>query len=300
MSPQDAPGEPESVVKKILQRKIQMKLARVSREGRFADGVVDGGQVRIVGGWRDDAFGTFEISRRSLDEIRMAASDSKVVDLADVRLELPIDARNKIICAGANYRDHVGEFAPEIPKEPALFLRHIDSLVGPDDSLIAPTASPSYDYEGEISLVIGRSGRNIAPENALEHILGYSCFLDGSVRAYQRHSITAGKNFWRSGAMGPWIVTADEVPDIGSLKLETRLDGDVVQSTTADKMIFDVPTLIAYCSIWTQLNPGDVISTGTPAGVGAFRKPPRWLKVGENVEVSVSGVGVLKNKIIGQ
>lgn len=118
---------------------------------------------------------------------------------------------------------------------------------------------------------------------------------------FQKHSITAGKNFWRSGAMGPWIVTADEVRDIGTLKLETRIDGEVVQSTTADMMmIFDVPTIIAYCSIWTQLNPGDVISTGTPAGVGAFRKPPRWLNVGETVEVSVSSVGVLRNKIIGQ
>jgi 2-keto-4-pentenoate hydratase/2-oxohepta-3-ene-1,7-dioic acid hydratase in catechol pathway len=166
--------------------------------------------------------------------------------------------------------------------------------------LVAPAASDSYDYEGEIAIVIGRSGRNIARENALAHILGYSCFLDGSVRAYQRHSITAGKNFWHSGAMGPWIVTADGLPDVRSLKLETRIEGEVVQSTTADKMIFDVPTLIAYCSIWTQLNPGDVISTGTPAGVGAFRKPPRWLKAGETVEISVSGVGVLRNKIIAQ
>jgi 2-keto-4-pentenoate hydratase/2-oxohepta-3-ene-1,7-dioic acid hydratase in catechol pathway len=277
-----------------------MKLVRVSREGRVADGIVDGDKVRIIDGWRDDAFGSFEISRRSLDEIRKAASRSPVVDLTDVRLELPLDSRNKIICVGLNYRDHVGEFAPEIPKEPALFLRHIDSLVGPTDPLVAPTASPSYDYEGEIALVIGRSGRNIAPENALEQVLGYSCFMDGSVRAFQRHSITAGKNFWRSGAMGPWIVTADEVREIGTLKLETRIDGEMVQSTTADKMIFDVPTIIAYCSIWTQLNPGDVISTGTPAGVGAFRKPPRWLNVGETVEVSVSGVGVLQNKIVGQ
>jgi 2-keto-4-pentenoate hydratase/2-oxohepta-3-ene-1,7-dioic acid hydratase in catechol pathway len=277
-----------------------MKLVRVSRQGRFADGVVEGDQVRIIGGWRDDAFGTFEISRSSPDKIRKAATDGQAAALADVRLELPIDARNKIICVGANYRDHVGEFAPEIPKEPALFLRHFDSLVGPQDSLIAPTASPTYDYEGEIALVIGRSGRNITRENALQHVLGYSCFLDGSVRAFQQHSVTAGKNFWRSGAMGPWIVTAEEVPDVRTLKLETRIDGDVVQSTTADKMIFDVPTLIAYCSIWTQLNPGDVISTGTPAGVGAFRKPPRWLKAGETVEISVSGIGVLRNKIIGQ
>ncbi len=277
-----------------------MKLVRVSRQGRFADGVVDGDKVHIIGEWRDDAFGTFEISRMPLDEIRKAASDSKRVALADVRLELPIDARNKIICVGANYRDHVGEFAREIPKEPALFIRHIDSLVGPTDSLIAPSASASYDYEGEISVVIGRTGRDVAPEKALDYVLGYSCFMDGSVRAYQKHSVTAGKNFWRSGAMGPWIVTADEVRDIDSLKLETRIDGDLVQSTTADMMIFDIPTIIAYCSIWTQLNPGDVIATGTPAGVGAFRKPPRWLNVGETVQVSVSGVGVLQNKIIGQ
>src|SRR5229473_5079455 len=199
-----------------------MKLVRVSREGRVADGIVDGDKVRIIDGWRDDAFGSFEISRRSLDEIRKAASRSPVVDLTDVRLELPLDSRNKIICVGLNYRDHVGEFAPQVPKEPALFLRHIDSLVGPQDSLIAPTAFPTYDYEGEIALVIGRSGRNISRANALEHVLGYSCFLDGSVRAFQQHSVTAGKNFWRSGAMGPWIITADEVGDVRTLKLETR------------------------------------------------------------------------------
>src|SRR5580700_352244 len=117
-----------------------MKLVRVSRQGGFADGVVEGDQVRIIGGWRDDAFGTFEISRSSPDKIRKAATDGQAAALADVRLELPIDARNKIVCVGANYRDHVGEFAPEIPKEPALFLRHFDSLVGPQDSLIAPTA----------------------------------------------------------------------------------------------------------------------------------------------------------------
>jgi 2-keto-4-pentenoate hydratase/2-oxohepta-3-ene-1,7-dioic acid hydratase in catechol pathway len=277
-----------------------MKLVRVSEDERWADGVVDGDEITLVGGWRKARTDSFELSRMSLDQIRTAAKGQPKVKRRGMKLELPIDSRNKIICVGVNYRDHVGEVMKEAPETPALFLRHAESLVGPDDALVAPSASPSFDYEGEIAVVIGRAGRNIAPENSMDHVLGYSCFMDGSVRAFQKHSITAGKNFWRSGAMGPWIVTRDEVADGAGLKLETRVDGEVLQSTSADLMIFDVPSIIAYCSVWTELRPGDVIATGTPAGVGLFRSPPRWLKAGETVEVSVSSIGTLRNPIVAQ
>ena len=275
-----------------------MKIVRISKNGRFADGFVEGESVLLASPWRDGGDGAFALSRLAPADVTAARAASRDrVPLSDVRLELPVDARNKIICIGINYRDHVGEVNVEVPKQPALFLRQIDSLVGPADGLIAPSQSITYDYEGEIAVVIGKVGRDIAAEDAMSHVLGYSCFMDGSVREYQRHSVTAGKNFWRSGAMGPWITTADEAGDIRQATLETRVNGEVLQSTTADLMIFDIPAIIAYCSRWTQLNPGDVIATGTPSGVGLFREPKRWLKPGAIVEVTVSAVGALRNRV---
>jgi 2-keto-4-pentenoate hydratase/2-oxohepta-3-ene-1,7-dioic acid hydratase in catechol pathway len=202
-----------------------------------------------------------------------------------------------VLCIGVNYHDHVSEFRDAAPEQPALFLRNPGSLVGPTDPISAPSASETFDYEGELAVVIGKAGRRISREDAADHVLGYTCFMDGSVRAFQKHSVTAGKNFWHSGAIGPWIVTRDEISEIGSIGLQTRIDGELVQQTTLDLMIFDVPALIAYCSTWTELQPGDVISTGTPAGVGAFRQPPRWLRAGERVEVSIDGVGILSNVV---
>jgi 2-keto-4-pentenoate hydratase/2-oxohepta-3-ene-1,7-dioic acid hydratase in catechol pathway len=222
------------------------------------------------------------------------------VPLSKTKLTIPAAALSKFICLGLNYRTHVEETKSELPPQPALFTKFSDVLVGQDQPLVRPQASEQFDYEGEIAVVIGKAGRHISRESALEHVFGYTILHDGSVRDFQRHSPSAGKNFWRSGAMGPWIVTADEIPDPSILKLETRLNGRTVQSTTADQMLYDIPTAIAYISRWTPLSPGDVIATGTPAGVGSQHTPPLWLKAGDVVEIEVSGVGVLRNPVIDE
>jgi 2-keto-4-pentenoate hydratase/2-oxohepta-3-ene-1,7-dioic acid hydratase in catechol pathway len=159
-----------------------------------------------------------------------------------------------------------------------------------------------FDYEGELAVVIGKRARHVPRGRAYEHVAGYGCFNDGSLRDYQRHSVqwTPGKNFHASGSFGPWLVTSDEAPDPAAFELETRLNGTVVQHESVGELCFDVPQLIEYCSTWTQLEPGDVIVTGTPGGVGAGRKPPLWMKAGDTVEVEIRGVGLLRNTIVDE
>lgn len=276
-----------------------MPLVRFSYGGRTGDGALIDGNVHLLGAWRAADDGRFPASRMAPDELEtLIEQSSETFPLDAVRLECPVDERNIIICAGVNYRAHVDEAGHEPPAEPSLFLRHPRSLVGPSDPLVAPSASEAFDYEGELAVVIGKAGRHIRVEDAMDHVLGYTCFMDGSVRDYQFHSVTAGKNFWRSGAMGPAIATRVEI--LGSQSLETKLDGQTVQSTTLDRMIFDVPALIAYCSRWMELMPGDVISTGTPEGVGYFRKPQLFLMPGARLEVIVEGVGHLVNEVVSE
>lgn len=160
-----------------------------------------------------------------------------------------------------------------------------------------PKVSTDFDYEGELAFVIGKGGRHIRREDALAHIAGYSVFLDGSVRDWQKHSTSAGKNFWRTGGFGPWLVTADEIKDISKQTLTTRVNGVVKQQAGIDLLIFDIPALIAYISTFTTLEGGDVIVTGTPGGVGAARNPPEFLKPGDVTEIDISGVGVLRNTV---
>jgi 2-keto-4-pentenoate hydratase/2-oxohepta-3-ene-1,7-dioic acid hydratase in catechol pathway len=277
-----------------------MKLVKISAKNRNAEGFLEGDVVHLATEWRDGVAdeAPFELPRldpRALAERRRRSSAA--VPLASVRLALPLDPRSKILCVGANYRDHVGELRSEVPKHPAVFMKQMHALVAPEAPILCPLVSETFDYEGEIALVVGKRARHVAAADALEYVAGYCCFMDGSVREYQLHSVTVGKNFWRSGAMGPWIVPAHVVPEIGRARLVTRLNGEGVQSTTADRMIFDFGAILAYCSRWTRLEPGDVIATGTGAGVGAFRKPPRWLKPGDLVEVEVEGLGVLRNRV---
>ena len=167
--------------------------------------------------------------------------------------------------------------------------------------MVCPKISGDFDYEGELALIIGKPGRHIAKADALSHVFGYTLFNDGSIRDIQfKHSIAAGKNFHATGGFGPWIVTTDEIPDPTRLHLATRLNGQEVQHTGIDDLIFDIPTLISYCSDWTPLVAGDVISTGTPEGVGFARKPPLWMKPGDVVEVEIGGIGVLRNPIVAE
>jgi 2-keto-4-pentenoate hydratase/2-oxohepta-3-ene-1,7-dioic acid hydratase in catechol pathway len=208
----------------------------------------------------------------------------------------------KIICVGLNYRDHVAETGRTVTEKPALFARFPTSQVGHLRPIIRPRVSEQFDYEGELAVVIGRPGRHIGRADALAHVAGYACYNEGSIRDWQRHTsqFLAGKTFDCSGAFGPWLVTSDEIPDPGKLTLQTRLNGEIVQNTTTDLMIGDVPDLIVYCSTIMTLMPGDVIVTGTPGGVGLKRTPPLFMKPGDTVEVEISGIGVLCNPVAAE
>ncbi len=215
-----------------------------------------------------------------------------------VTLLPPIPNPDKIICIGLNYRAHAAEGGFDIPVFPSLFSRLTNTLVASGAPMLRPHQSGDFDYEGELAIVIGRGGRRIARAQALSHVFGYACFNDGSIRDVQfKHSVTAGKNFPLTGGFGPWIATADEIPDPSKLTLTTRVNGREVQHRGIDDMIFDVPAIIEYVSSFTPLLPGDVIATGTPEGVGFARKPPLWLRPGDTVEIDISGVGVLRNPI---
>ena len=228
----------------------------------------------------------------------VAAKRKPTVALDHVVLLQVIPDAARVICVGRNYREHAAELGNEVPTSPNLFLRTTQSLVGHRQSVVAPSASSHYDFEGELGVVIGRGGRRIPPDRALTHVAGYTCFFDGSVRDYQKHSFTAGKNFDSSGACGPWLVPAAEVTDPQTLTLTTRLNNQIVQQANTREMIFTVAEIISYISIFTHLEPGDVIATGTPAGVGAGRKPPLWLKTGDRIEVEIERIGILANTVI--
>ena len=208
------------------------------------------------------------------------------------------DDKQKILCVGVNYRPHIEEMGREVPDYPVVFTRFPSSLVGDGEDLVRPRVSDQYDFEGELAVVIGRTARHVQRAEALDYIAGYCCFMDGSVRDWQRHTtqFTPGKNFEQSGAIGPMVAVAD-IPDPSELELTTRLNGVVMQQGRVAELVFDIPTLIAYCSTFAALQPGDVIATGTPGGVGAARTPPVWLRDGDVVEVEISQIGVLRNSV---
>lgn len=205
----------------------------------------------------------------------------------------------KIVCVGLNYEEHRMETGRDKTENPALFIRVAESQVAHGQPIIIPAESTNLDFEGEIAVVIGKRGRRISEQDSWKHIAGYACYNDGSIRDWQRHTLqwTAGKNFSRTGGFGPWMVTRDEIADGEELTLETRLNGQVMQHATTEQMIHRIPKLIHYISAFTPLEPGDVIVTGTPGGVGARRNPPVWMKPGDTVEIEVSRVGVLVNTI---
>jgi 2-keto-4-pentenoate hydratase/2-oxohepta-3-ene-1,7-dioic acid hydratase in catechol pathway len=226
-----------------------------------------------------------------------AAPDHK---LADIKFLPVIPDPELITCAGINYRSHASETGREIPKQPSMFIRRTNTLVGHEGELIRPTLSEQFDFEGELAVIIGRGGRHIKLENALDHVAGYTCFVDGSVRDYQKFSVTSGKNFPGTGPLGPWMVTTDEIPDPTKLTLMTRLNGQEMQRSGTDLLIYSVPHIIAFCSDFTPLSPGDVIATGTPEGVGHRRSPQLWMKPGDVLEVEITGIGVLRNKVVDE
>ncbi len=218
---------------------------------------------------------------------------------ADITLLPVIPNPRKILCVGLNYATHVAETGRDQKEHPAIFTRWADTLVGHGQPLIRPPETQRFDFEGELAVIIGKAGRRIARGDAMAHVAGYSVFNDASVRDWQRHNIqfTPGKNFPATGGFGPAMVTTDEVGDLGAQRVQTRLNGQLVQDQPVSDMIWDIPAVIEYISTFTALAPGDVIATGTPGGVGDKREPPLYMKGGDVVEVSVGVIGTLRNPV---
>jgi 2-keto-4-pentenoate hydratase/2-oxohepta-3-ene-1,7-dioic acid hydratase in catechol pathway len=280
-----------------------MKLASYTTDGAPAFGVVTDGALVPLSGRVGGRAATLRdaLAAGALEEMRRAAQSSRPErKLSDVRFLPAITNPDKILCVGINYRSHAAETGSDISPKPSLFIRMTNTLVGHEGEMIRPKVSERFDFEGELAVVIGRGGRHIAPERALEHVAGYTCFVDGSVRDYQKYSVTSGKNFPGTGPLGPWIVTTDEIPDPSRLTLVTRLNGREMQRSGTDMLIHSVPDIISFCSDWTELSPGDVIATGTPEGVGHRRNPPVWMKAGDVLEVEISGIGTLRTRVVDE
>jgi 2-keto-4-pentenoate hydratase/2-oxohepta-3-ene-1,7-dioic acid hydratase in catechol pathway len=280
-----------------------MKLASYLADGRAAFGVVvDDGVITM-----NERVSKHTTSLKDalaagyLGQMAELAGEAKPDHkLADITFLPAITDPELIACAGINYRSHASETGREVPKQPSMFIRRANTLTGHDGEMIRPSVSSHFDFEGELAVVIGRGGRHIAAEHALDHVAGYTCFVDGSVRDYQKFSVTSGKNFPGTGPLGPWIVTADEIPDPTRLVLTTRLNGVEMQRSGTDLLIYSIPQIIAFCSDFTPLAPGDVIATGTPEGVGHRRTPPLWMKPGDVLEVEITGIGTLRSRIIDE
>lgn len=235
------------------------------------------------------------------DAASTLARHGRPLDPSRIRYLPPLRAPSKIVCVGLNYRDHTEESNFQQPDYPTIFARFQSGMIGHLEPILRPQISEQLDFEGEMAVYIGKGGRHISTASALDHVAGYSVCNDGSVRDVQFRTPqwTVGKNFDSTGPIGPAFVTADELPPGGAgLQIETRLNGEIVQSANTRDMVFDVVTLIALLSEAMTLNPGDIIVSGTPAGVGFARKPPLWMKAGDVVEVEIEGVGLLSNPIM--
>lgn len=241
----------------------------------------------------------------TLDQIRaaLAKPGARGVPAASLTPRYPVTGQHKVICVGLNYALHAKEGGNEIPTYPAFFLRVRDSMAAAGEALVRPSVSDKFDYEAELMIVIGKGGRHIPEASALDHVFGYTCFNDGSVRDFQRKSTqwTPGKNFDKTGGVGPVIVTPDELPPgAHGLKIASRLNGQTMQSSNTNDMIFSVAKAVSICSEFTTLRPGDMIAMGTPEGVGYARKPPVFMKPGDVVEIEIEGIGVLSNPVVAE
>jgi 2-keto-4-pentenoate hydratase/2-oxohepta-3-ene-1,7-dioic acid hydratase in catechol pathway len=282
-----------------------LKLLTYRNGGRVAYGALAGDGVVDLAARFGARFPTLRdaIAAGALGEFA-AAMTGAAPDLPLARAEpmLPIPDPEKIVCVGVNYANRNEEYrdGSERPKYPSLFYRSPRSFAAHGQAIWRPPESEQLDYEGEIALVIGKGGRRIPRAAAMAHVAGFTCLNEGTLRDWLRHgkfNVTQGKNFDRSGAMGPWLATPDEIGDIGRMRVVTRVNGELRQDDTVASMIFPFDYLIHYISTFATLAPGDVIATGTPTGAGARFDPPRWLEPGDRVEVEVSGVGVLANTV---
>jgi 2-keto-4-pentenoate hydratase/2-oxohepta-3-ene-1,7-dioic acid hydratase in catechol pathway len=277
-----------------------LKIASFRKGHQESFGIVADGGIRATGG---QGASLLEVLKaRTLGSLKPEGPEYA---LGEVMLLPPVTAPEKIICVGVNYANRNEEYkdGTERPKYPSLFMRAPGSFVGHNQPLIKPRESDQFDYEGEIVLVIGKAGRRIAREHALDHVAGMTLCNEGSVRDWLRHgkfNVTQGKNFDASGSIGPWMVTRDELDPAKPLSLVTRVNGEVRQEDTTENLIFTFSDLIAYITTFTTLKPGDLIVTGTPTGAGARFDPPKWLKAGDVVEVEVPGIGLLSNKVVAE
>jgi 2-keto-4-pentenoate hydratase/2-oxohepta-3-ene-1,7-dioic acid hydratase in catechol pathway len=286
-----------------------MKIVAFEGQGGPRIGIVEGDQVvdlqaaepRVphdLGEWLVKTNGdTLE-----LGEIAKRAPASARKPLASITYALPVGRPGKIICLGLNYLEHVkeGSQRDNIPKFPTIFMRGLTSLVPHGAPIIRPQASETLDYEAELILVVGKRAKHLTPANATSCIAGYSCGNEGSVREFQRKTTQwdMGKNFDRTGGFGPWLITVDELPDAAKgLKIQSRLNGTVMQSDNTDNMMFPIVEMLVYITQGITLEPGDVIFTGTPSGVGHARKPPVWMKNADTIEVEIERIGTLRNPI---
>jgi 2-keto-4-pentenoate hydratase/2-oxohepta-3-ene-1,7-dioic acid hydratase in catechol pathway len=280
-----------------------MKIASVSFNNELIYGIVDNDVIRVPDSTFLRQFPDLKsvIAAGGLNDLPDAVAQNDI-RLADVSFAPVIPNPGKVLCVGINFKAHMKEMGRGEPDYPVLFVRFADNQVGHGQPLLHPGVTEQYDYEGEFAFVIGKAGHRISAADAYDYVAGYSCFMDGSVRDWQNHTsqFIPGKNFYQSGSFGPWLVTADDIPDPTVLNLETRLNGEVMQRGHIGDLKFGVPEIVEYVSTFCQLEPGDVISTGTPGGVGFARKPPVWLKPGDTVEVDIDGIGVLRNEVMAR
>ena len=259
-----------------------------------AEGVVDVGMRSEYATLRE------AIAAQALERLVAQCGDQADVALDGLHFAPTITDPKKILCVGLNYKAHQEETGRGGEGVPTVFVRFAAAQMGHGEPMVRPRESASLDFEGEIAMIIGRGGRRIAREDAIEHVVGFGIYNDGSVREYQRQTsqFTPGKNFANTGGFGPWMMTKEAIGELSQMEITTRLNGEVMQNATADLLVHGFDELIAFCSTFIELEPGDVIVTGTPGGVGAARKPPVFMDQGDVIEVDVKPIGTLRNPVV--
>ncbi len=282
-----------------------MKLTSFRLNGADTYGVVKDGGIVDIGGQLGATYPDLKVAleQDALIEIETVAEVGEpAVSIDDAEFLPVVPNPGKVVCVGLNYKSHIEETGRSDSDYPVLFTRWADTQVGHNQPMIKPNNSDRYDYEGELAVIMGKTARHVSEADALSYVAGYTCYNDGSIRDWQRHThqFTPGKNFPGTGGFGPWMVTADDIPDPSKMELITRLNGEEVQRSKTDLMVFDVPFLIHYISGFCTLDPGDVIVTGTPGGVGFKRNPPLFMVEGDTVEVEIDLIGTLVNPIANE
>ncbi len=277
-----------------------MRFVTFQNNGQVKPGVISGESViGLKDAGFDSLLAVIQGGPEALQVVRSWVDGKEPVPLSSVRLLAPLPRPPKIICVGLNYRDHVRECNAEIPTVPTIFSKYVTAIIGPGDDIVLPKLSTAPDYEAELAVVIGKGGRYISKERWKEHVFGYTNFNDVSARDFQEATSQwmIGKTFDTFAPMGPAIVTADEIEDPHALDIQMVINGEVLQNSNTRELVFGIPELLAHLSSVFTLEPGDIISTGTPGGVGESRKPPRWLRPGDDVVVRIAGLGELRNGV---